>query len=75
MNHAKDAPTIGSSMNIAALNVGNAIGAWLCGIPLGSGGTNAQGTLWIGAVLAAAAAMVLLISTKLESQFKAIKQS
>ena len=75
MNHAKGAPTIGSSMNIAALNVGNAIGAWLCGIPLGSGGANAQGALWIGAALAAAAAIVLLISTKLERQSKAIKQS
>ncbi|MEE8738168.1 MAG: hypothetical protein SOI66_04575 [Bifidobacterium sp.] len=38
MNHAQGAPTIGSSMNIAALNIGNAIGTWLCGIPMGSGG-------------------------------------
>ena len=63
MNHAQGAPTIGSSMNIAALNVGNAIGAWLCGIPLGPGGANAQGALRVGAGLAVAAAIVLVMSS------------
>lgn len=75
MNHAQGAPTIGSSMNIAALNVGNAIGAWLCGIPLGSGGTNAKGALWTGAALAVAAAIVLLLSTKFERHSTISKQA
>ncbi|MFV4913231.1 MFS transporter [Microbacterium lacticum] len=59
MNVAGDAPTLASGMNIAALNIGNALGAWLGGIAI----TTALGftaPLWVGAVLAAAALLVLL---------------
>lgn len=75
MNHAQGAPTIGSSMNIAALNIGNAMGAWLCGIPMGPGGGNAQGALWIGAALAIAAAMVLLLSATFTMRSAVIEQA
>lgn len=71
MNHVQGAPAIGSSMNIAALNIGNAIGAWLCGIPTGSGGANARGALWVGAALAGAA---LLLSARCETQSTATEQ-
>lgn len=59
MNVAGDAPTLASGMNIAALNIGNALGAWLGGIAI----TTTLGftaPLWVGAVLAVAALLVLL---------------
>ena len=62
MDHAQGAPTIGSSMNIAALNIGNAMGAWVCGIPLGTAGEHAQDALFIGSGLALAATLTLLVS-------------
>ncbi|MDO9355431.1 MAG: MFS transporter, partial [Solirubrobacteraceae bacterium] len=58
MGFAGDAPTLGSGMNIAALNIGNALGAWIGGIAI----TTALGftaPLWVGAVLAAGAFLVL----------------
>lgn len=50
MNLAGDAPTMASGTNIAAFNVGNALGAWLGGLAL-SAGLGYVSPLWAGALL------------------------
>ncbi|MFD0885283.1 MFS transporter, partial [Streptosporangium algeriense] len=47
MSLAKDAPTLASGANIAALNVGNALGAWLAGLTLTTA-LGYTGPLWTG---------------------------
>lgn len=73
MSVAGDAPTLASGLNIAALNIGNALGAWLGGIAI----TTALGftaPLWVGAVLAAAALVVLLLAATAQKRTKAPEQ-
>jgi DHA1 family inner membrane transport protein len=62
LHFASDAPTMASSANIAAFNVGNAIGAYLGGrtIAAGFGYTSPA---WVGALLTVAALVVLVGST------------
>ncbi|HEX4225053.1 MAG TPA: MFS transporter [Pseudonocardiaceae bacterium] len=64
LHFASDAPTMASSANIAAFNVGNAIGAYLGGrtIAAGFGYTSPA---WVGALLTVAALAVLLAATAL----------
>lgn len=59
MHFAGDAPTVASGTNIAALNVGNAIGAWIGGLAIAAG-LGFVSPLWVGAALAAGAFLVLL---------------
>ncbi|MCI2957557.1 MFS transporter [Agromyces atrinae] len=59
MRFAGDAPTVASGANIAALNVGNALGAWLGGVTIAAG-LGFVSPLWVGAGLAVAALLVLL---------------
>jgi DHA1 family inner membrane transport protein len=65
MQVAGDAPTMASGANVAALNVGNAFGAWLGGLAIAAG-FGFVSPLWVGAGLALAAALVLAtaIATK-----------
>ena len=35
--HGKEAPNLVSTLNIAAFNVGNALGAWVGGVAIGGG--------------------------------------
>ncbi|GHF50314.1 DHA1 family inner membrane transport protein [Amycolatopsis bartoniae] len=58
MKHAQDAPTMASGANIAAFNIGNAIGAWLGGLALGAG-FGYVSPLWVGAGLGVAGLAVL----------------
>jgi DHA1 family inner membrane transport protein len=64
MDQTADAPTLASTANIAAFNIGNALGPWLGGLGI-SAGAGLLSPSWIGAVLAtgvlglAAAAAVL----------------
>ncbi|MEV6889512.1 MFS transporter [Kribbella sp. NPDC051137] len=58
MRFAGDAPTLGSGVNIAALNVGNALGAWVCGLALTASSAYVA-PLWVGAVFASAALAAL----------------
>ena len=58
MEHAQDAPTMASGANIAALNVGNALGAWLGGLGLAAG-LGYVSPLWVGAGLTAIGLVVL----------------
>ncbi|MDR1189735.1 MAG: MFS transporter [Bifidobacteriaceae bacterium] len=54
MRFASDAPTVASGANIAALNIGNALGAWLSGLAIVAG-LGFASPLWVGAALAGAA--------------------
>ena len=47
MSHAQDAPTMASGSNIAAFNVGNALGAWLGGLAIAAG-FGFTSPLWVG---------------------------
>jgi DHA1 family inner membrane transport protein len=58
MKYAADASTMASGANIAAFNVGNAIGAWLGGLALAAG-YGYVSPLWVGAGLALAGLVVV----------------
>jgi DHA1 family inner membrane transport protein len=70
MKYAADAPTLASGTNIAALNIGNAIGAWLGGVAL-SAGFGYTAPLWVGAALASGALLVLVAGTVLSARSEA----
>lgn len=63
MNHASDAPTLASGANIAAFNVGNALGAWLSGLALAVG-LGYTSPLWVGAIVTLLGLVVLLVATR-----------
>ncbi|WP_204284854.1 MFS transporter [Microbispora amethystogenes] len=58
MKYAQDAPTLASGADIAAFNVGNALGAWLGGLALAAG-YGYVSPLWVGAGLALAGLVVV----------------
>lgn len=58
MKYAQEAPTMASGANIAAFNVGNALGAWLGGLTLAAG-YGYVSPLWVGAGLAVAGLIVV----------------
>jgi DHA1 family inner membrane transport protein len=58
MKYADDAPTMASGANIAAFNVGNALGAWLGGLAIAAG-YGFVSPLWVGAGLALAGLVVV----------------
>ncbi|MFJ9902672.1 MFS transporter [Streptomyces sp. NPDC101152] len=58
MKYADDAPTMASGANIAAFNIGNALGAWLGGLALAAG-YGFVSPLWVGAGLALAGLVVV----------------
>ncbi len=64
LSHAGDAPTLASGANIAAFNIGNAMGAWLSGLGI-SLGLGYASALWIGAGLSLVALIVFAISITL----------
>ena len=70
MNYAAQAPTMASGANIAAFNVGNALGAWLGGITIAAG-LGFTSPIWMGAALTVAALAVLLVATTLDRRSKA----
>lgn len=61
MRYADTAPTLASSANIAAFNVGNALGAWIGGITIGLG-LGYTSPLWAGAAITAVAVVVMIIA-------------
>jgi DHA1 family inner membrane transport protein len=61
MLYADTAPTLASSANIAAFNVGNALGAWIGGVTI-SVGLGYTSPIWAGAAITAAAALVMIIA-------------
>lgn len=64
MHFADHAPTLASSSNIAAFNVGNALGAWLGGITI-TAGLGYTSPLWVGATLTLAALVVMIVALRL----------
>ncbi|MCV7228064.1 MFS transporter [Mycolicibacterium komossense] len=65
MNYASSAPTLASGANIAAFNVGNALGAWLGGLTIAAG-FGFTSPIWMGAVVTAIGLVVLLGATGLD---------
>lgn len=63
MHFAHEAPTLASGSNIAAFNVGNALGAWLGGVGIGAG-LGYTSPIWIGAILSGLGLVVILIAAK-----------
>lgn len=61
MRHAVEAPTLASSANIAAFNVGNFLGVWISGLAI-SAGFGFGSPLWVGAGFAALGLVVLLVA-------------
>ena len=61
MTHAGQAPTLASGANIAAFNVGNALGAWLGGVTIAAG-LGYVSPIWAGAGLTARALVLLLVA-------------
>jgi DHA1 family inner membrane transport protein len=66
MHFADHAPTLASSSNIAAFNVGNALGAWLGGITI-TAGLGYTSPLWVGAVLTLTALLVMIVALRLST--------
>ncbi|PTL85457.1 MFS transporter [Vitiosangium sp. GDMCC 1.1324] len=64
MHYAEQAPTLASGANIAAFNIGNALGAWLGGLTL-STGLGYTAPIWAGAAMTLAGLGVLLAATRL----------
>ncbi|AII06495.1 MULTISPECIES: MFS transporter [Rhodococcus] len=69
MNYAAQAPTMASGANIAAFNVGNALGAWLGGITIAAG-LGFTSPIWMGAALTVGALGVLVLATALDRRSK-----
>ncbi|MEZ3160621.1 MFS transporter [Microbacterium sp. BWT-B31] len=62
MQAAPTAPTLASGANIAAFNVGNALGAWLGGLTIAAG-LGYTSPLWVGAALSVSALAVMVAAS------------
>ncbi|WP_425831656.1 MFS transporter [Streptomyces fractus] len=65
LDQASGAPTLASAVNIGAFNLGNALSAWLGGMVIAAG-LGYTSPNWVGAVLAAAALVLAVLSAALE---------
>jgi DHA1 family inner membrane transport protein len=70
LSHAEGAPTMASSANIAAFNVGNFLGVWVSGLAI-SAGLGWTSPLWVGAAFATLGLVVLLAATTAERRTSA----
>lgn len=61
MRHASAAPTLASGANIAAFNLGNALGAWLGGLTLAAG-LGYTSPLWAGAAVTLVGVVVMVVA-------------
>ncbi|MFI6264897.1 MFS transporter [Micromonospora sp. NPDC051006] len=64
MRYAHQAPTMASGANIAAFNVGNALGAWVGGVTIAAG-LGYTAPIWAGAALTLIGLLVLLGALRL----------
>lgn len=62
MRHAAGAPTLASGANIAAFNIGNALGAWVGGVTIGAG-LGYTSPIWAGAAITVLGLVALLAAT------------
>ncbi|MCA3824639.1 MAG: MFS transporter, partial [Burkholderia sp.] len=65
VDRASDAPNLASTLNQGAFNLGNATGAWLGGMAIGSG-VSLVNLPWVGVAMAVAALALTLWSASLE---------
>ncbi|QPP07635.1 MFS transporter [Streptomyces bathyalis] len=65
LDQTADAPTLASAVNIGAFNLGNALAAWLGGLALDAG-AGVTSPNWVGALLAASALALAVLSALLE---------
>ncbi|WP_423378406.1 MFS transporter [Burkholderia sp. LMG 32019] len=65
VDRASDAPNLASTLNQGAFNLGNATGAWLGGMAIGSG-VSLVNLPWVGVAMAVAALALTLWSAALE---------
>lgn len=65
LDQAAGAPTLASAVNIGAFNLGNALAAWLGGMVI-TAGLGYTAPDWVGALLAASALMLAVLSGALE---------
>ncbi|GLW71638.1 MFS transporter [Kitasatospora phosalacinea] len=70
LDQAHGAPTLASAVNIGAFNLGNALAAWLGGAVI-SAGYGYTAPNWVGALLAASALVLALVSAALERREQA----
>ena len=63
--HAAGAPTMASSANIAAFNLGNFLGVWVSGLAI-AGGLGWTSPLWVGAGFAGLGLVVILAASAAE---------
>jgi DHA1 family inner membrane transport protein len=61
MSYGREAPTLASGANIAAFNLGNALGAWLGGLTIAAG-WGFTSPLWTGAAVTAVGLAVLAVA-------------
>lgn len=61
MQYADQAPTLASGANIAAFNLGNALGAWIGGLTIAAG-FGYTSPIWAGAIITLAALVVMIIA-------------
>ena len=72
MEVAKDAQSLAAALNHAALNIGNAMGAWLGGLAIAAGfGWTSTG--WVGALLGIAGMVVFAVSMTMEARSTSAK--
>ncbi|MEW1722893.1 MFS transporter [Streptomyces sp. NPDC093109] len=70
LDHAAGAPTLASAVNVGAFNLGNALAAWLGGTVI-SAGLGYTAPAAVGAVLAAGALVLAVVSAALERRASA----
>ncbi|PRB76817.1 MFS transporter [Arthrobacter sp. MYb214] len=70
MQYAGNAPTLASGANIGAFNVGNALGAWAGGLGIAAG-LGYTSPIWIGALIALVALVVILLAMGLAKKSSA----
>ncbi|RDV45841.1 MFS transporter [Leifsonia sp. ku-ls] len=62
LSYASHAPTLASGANIAAFNLGNALGAWLGGLTIAAG-LGYRSPLWVGAAMTVGALAVVAVAS------------
>lgn len=74
MHYTDGAPTLASGANIGAFNLGNALGAWAGGLGIAAG-LGYTSPIWIGAVVAAVALVVMVIAARLAQTTHRVQNS
>lgn len=65
LRHAHQAPTLASGANIAAFNIGNALGAWLGGLTV-SAGLGYASTFWVATAMTLVALVILVSASAID---------